>query len=357
MPGSATLAAGRRTFQGGKEVFKEARDRATWNAHVLTLGGSVLQSWEWGAFRESHGWRTLRLMDDAGTAAAQVLLRDLPIPGLGALAYVPHGPLCSADNYFVGVAQSVAQHARANGASLIRIEPRRNQERGVDAAGFTRSTSSVQPRCTRFLEVLKDPEEQLKALPKDTRYGVRRAGREGVQAGPSESPESDLEAFLDLLEKTASRQDFALRSREYYRDFLRDLPAHLVVARKEGEKRLLAGAVVLTFGDEAYYLYGASTAESDNLYASYLVQFAVLDVARKAGATRYDMWGPCKPHEGDPLWGVYQFKKKFGGSEASYVGAYEKDLHPANARLARAGIRGYYALQRLRGKSSGPIAD
>lgn len=346
-----------RTFQGGTEVLKQAQDRAAWNACVKALGGSVLQSWEWGAFREGHGWRALRLMDDAGAAAAQVLLRDLPLSGLGALAYVPHGPLCSDENFFVGVAQSVAQHARKNGASLIRIEPRRNEERGIDAAGFTRSASSVQPRCTRFLEVLEDPEEQLKALPKDTRYGVRRAGREGVVAGPSESPKEDLETFLDLLEETSSRQDFALRSRDYYRDFLRDLPAHLVVARKEGEDRLLAGAVVLTFGEEAYYLYGASAAESDNLYASYLVQFAVLDVARKAGATRYDMWGPCKPREGDPLWGVYQFKKKFGGTERSYVGAYEKDLHPAKARLARAGINGYYAIQKLRGKSSGPIAD
>jgi len=323
---------------------------------VENLGGSVLQSWEWGQFRESHGWRPLRLINDTETAAAQVLLKDLPIPGLGALAYVPHGPICS-DDLFGGTTTAVSDHARSNGAALIRIEPRREQGLRVETDGFTRSESSVQPRCTRILEVLGDAKEQLKALPKDTRYGVRRAGREGVVAGLSNEPEQDLEVFLDLLEETSSRQDFALRSRAYYRDFLQSLPAHLVVARKEGEDRLLAGAVVLTFGEEAYYLYGASAAESDNLYASYAVQFAVLDVAREAGARRYDMWGPCKPREGDPLWGVYQFKKKFGGFEESYVGAHERDLHTLKAPLARAGIKGYYAVQKLRGKSSGPIAD
>jgi lipid II:glycine glycyltransferase (peptidoglycan interpeptide bridge formation enzyme) len=54
---------------------------------------------------------------------------------------------------------------------------------------------------------------------------------------------------------------------------------------------------------------------------------------------------------------VYQFKKKFGGFEESYVGAHERDLHTLKAPLARAGIKGYYAVQKLRGKSSGPIAD
>jgi lipid II:glycine glycyltransferase (peptidoglycan interpeptide bridge formation enzyme) len=291
------------------------------------------------------------------SAAAQVLFRDLPIPGIGSLAYVPHGPVIAEGTDLAEVVEEVSLQARENGAALVRVEPRIDDTRALKAGGFDRSASSVQPRCTRILEVLPDREEQLKALPKDTRYGVRRAGREGVVAGPSNAPESDLESFLDLLEETASRQNFALRSRDYYRDFMRLLPAQLVVARKEGENRMLAGAVVLTFGDEAYYLYGASAVDADNLYASYLVQFEVMEVARKAGARRYDMWGPCKPGEGDPLWGVYQFKKKFGGTEEAYAGAHEKDLHPTKAKLARAGIRGYYAVQRLRGKSSGPIAD
>ncbi len=338
-------------------VLTETHDREAWNRTVVELGGSVLQSWEWGEFREKHGWKPLRLISDHKDAAAQVLLRDLPLPGLGSLAYVPHGPLCADESSLASVVESVSAHARKSGAALIRVEPRASEERGFEAEGFVRSDSSVQPRCTRLLEVLEDPEEQLKALPKDTRYGVRRAGREGVVAGPSTQPDADLEAFLDLLEETARRQNFATRAREYYRDFMNTLPAQLIVARKEGDDRLLAGAMILTFGAETYYLYGASAADSDNLYASYLVQFEVLRAARQAGATRYDMWGPCQPHEGDALWGVYQFKKKFGGHEESYVGAHEKDLSPLRARAARAGIKGYYAVQKLRGKSSGPISD
>ena len=92
--------------------------------------------------------------------------------------------------------------------------------------------------------------------------------------------------------------------------------------------------MLLTFGEEAYYLYGASAREGDNLYASYLVQYEALSVAREMGARRYDMWGiPCDPREDHPLWGVFQFKKKFGGHEERYAGAHEKRLRPVRAAL------------------------
>jgi len=326
-----------------------------WDEGVNRLGGSVLQSFGWGEFRRRHGWRPVRLVSDDGTAAAQVLLKSLP--GLGAFAYAPHGPAVADPAALPAAGAGLAERVGREGAYLLEIEPRvpEGEVPELTVGGFRKSEATVQPRCTLIVRVLADPEEQLKALPKDARYGVRRAGREGIEAGPSERSE-DLEAFLDLLEETAGRQSFALRPREYYRQFMGDLPAHLVVARL-GE-RLVAGAILLTFGEEAYYLYGASAPDVENLYASYLVQYESLKVAGAAGAVRYDMWGiPCEPHGDHPLWGVYGFKKKFGGAEERYAGAYEKPLSPLRAGLAGAGLKGYYALQRLRGKSSGPISD
>jgi lipid II:glycine glycyltransferase (peptidoglycan interpeptide bridge formation enzyme) len=312
-----------------------------------------MQSHEWGEFRLHHGWKPVRLLDEERGAACQVLLRDLP--GLGSLAYAPHGPVCAAED-LSGVTGDVADRIRDLGAFTLEVEPRVPEGGAIQADGFIRSASSVQPRCTLVVEVLESADEQLKALPKDTRYGVRRAGREGIEAGPSRDTERDLEDFLTLLEQTAGRQHFAVRPREYYRNFLRELPAHLVVAHKDGA--LLAGAMLLTFGEEAYYLYGASAREGDNLYASYLVQYEALSVVREMGARRYDMWGiPCDPREDHPLWGVFQFKKKFGGHEERYAGAHEKRLRPVRAALARTALKGYYAAQKIRGRTSGPICD
>lgn len=239
---------------------------------------------------------------------------------------------------------------------MLQVEPRAGEERDLTGAGFIRRSSSIQPRCTLVVPVLEDPDEQLAKLPKDTRYGVRRAGREGVEARLSENVSGDLEEFLGLLEQTARRQRFALRSREWYRQLMHDLPADLILARHEN--RVVAGAIVPTFDREAYYLYGASSEASNNLYASYLVQWEALAAARARGASRYDMWGiPCEPRKDHPLWGVYQFKKKFGGFEERYVGAHERRIHPVRARIAREGIRGYYKLQQILGRTVGPMSD
>lgn len=336
---------------GGCAVFREVVEREKWNEAVKGFGGSVLQSWEWGEFRRHHGWRPLRLVGEEG--GAQVLLRDLP--GLGSLAYAPHGPVVSGTGRIEDVVKAVAEKAKGAGACLIDVEPRTPGGEVFEASGFEK-IESIQPRCTFVLDVLEDSDEQFAAFPKDTRYGVRRAGREGIEAGPSEDPDGDLEKFMDLHEETAQRQKFAVRPRDYYRRFMRELPARLIVAKKEGE--LLAGAVILTFGEEAYYFYGASTRQGDNLYASYLTQFEALSAARSAGAKRYDMYGvPCNPSEDHPLWGVYKFKKKFGGREERYAGTHEKKLRPLQAGIFKAGIKGYYALQKFRGRGSGPVSD
>ena len=290
--------------------------------------------------------------------ACQVLLSP-KFPGLGSLAYAPHGPLISgaAGPGALGeTARSVASFVKGRGAFLLQVEPRIEEERGLEIEGFVRRSSSIQPRCTLVVPVLEDPDEQLAALPKDTRYGVRRAGREGVEAHPSENIYRDLEEFLSLLEQTAKRQRFALRSREWYRQLVRDLPVDLILARYKN--RVVAGAVVLTFNEEAYYLYGASSSAANDVYASYLVQWEAITAARARSVRRYDMWGiPCEPRKDHPLWGVYQFKKKFGGFEERYVGAHERRLHPVRARIAREGIKGYYTLQRVLGRTTGPMSD
>lgn len=315
------------------------------------LDGGALQSWEWGEFRRTGGWVPLRVLDEDEGFAAQALLRRLPA-GLGALAYVPHGPVHSSSTPAGRAAEDLAGYLRkSTDASLLVVEPRVEEKDGFEADGFERSASSVQPRCTFILDVLPDEEAQLSALPKDARYSVRRARKEGVEVSSHEGLSEELEEFLGLLEETATRQRFAVRPRDYYRTFMRKLPATLICARHEG--RLLSGAIILCFGEEAYYLYGAS-ASSERLYASYLVQFEALTVARRSGALRYDMWGPCRPPEGDPLLGVYRFKKKFGGEEKHYVGAHERALRPLPARLTRMGLDAYYRLQRLLGRSPGP---
>lgn len=75
-------------------------------------------------------------------------------------------------------------------------------------------------------------------------------------------------------------------------------------------------AMIVLFGDEAMYYYGASTSQSEyrRLASSYLLLWKTMDFAFEKGKKRYDLLGvadPNNPH--DPLIGVSQFKHKLGG--------------------------------------------
>ena len=71
-------------------------DAATWDGLLLQSpgGGHVLQTYTWGEFKKTQGWKPLRLAlkdGDRVVGVGQVLLRQPPgVPGV--VAYCPKGP-------------------------------------------------------------------------------------------------------------------------------------------------------------------------------------------------------------------------------------------------------------------------
>jgi hypothetical protein len=109
---------------------------------------------------------------------------------------------------------------------------------------------------------------------------------------------------------------------------------HLLLAEYEG--RPLAALMAFARGPRAWYLYGASTDEERNRMPTYLLQWEAMRWARRRGCQTYDLWGvPDADHEtlesqfesrGDGLWGVYRFKRGFGGELVRSIGAWDYPL-------------------------------
>jgi lipid II:glycine glycyltransferase (peptidoglycan interpeptide bridge formation enzyme) len=102
----------------------------------------------------------------------------------------------------------------------------------------------------------------------------------------------------------------------------------------EYERQPLAAIMVFARGDRAWYLYGASTTRHRNRMPTYMLQWQAMRWARSRGCSQYDLWGvPDEPLEeleqqfterSDGLWGVYRFKRGFGGELQRSIGAWDR---------------------------------
>ena len=325
----------------------------TWDRFVATHPqGHILQTAPWGELKAAFGWEVERMaLVEAGEirAGAQVLYRRLP-GGLGRLAYVPKGPLVRWE--VLGEASALltalAEAARGRGAVGLTLEPDLPDEpiwrERLGGLGLSPSPlGSVQPRRTLIVDLSGDEETILKRMKSKTRYNIRLAARKGVRV--REGTAADLPAFHRLMAATAARDRFGVHAPVYYeRAFHLFVPqgwARLLLAEVEGEP--VAALMVFALPPRAWYFYGASGNMHREKMPNYLLQWEAMRWARSLGCVEYDLWGvPDEERERleaeftrrrDGLWGVYRFKRGFGGRLVRTVGAWDRPLRSFLYRL------------------------
>ena len=335
---------------------------ADWDAFVeRRADGHVLQTSAWAKLKSRFGWsagRVAVLDREQAVAGATVLFRRLPL-GLGAIAYVPKGPLVDWDNapLVSALFDGLDTLCRAHRACVLKLEPdsKESSSFALCSSSFVpRSgpSSFVQPRRTILLDLAKTEDELLAAMHQKTRYNIRLAARKGVivRAGTTD----DLPAFNMLMQATGERDGFGVHSAEYYRaafelfvphDWARLFVADIVDASPSVGP--VAAIMVFAFGSKAWYMYGASSNEHRERMPNHALQWEAIRWAKSRGCATYDLWG-VPDEDGatlearylerdDGLWGVYRFKRGFGGRLVRYVGAFD---HVYNPLLYRAYLFG-----------------
>jgi peptidoglycan pentaglycine glycine transferase (the first glycine) len=331
----------------------------TWDTLVTTHPqGHLLQTPAWGALKSRFGWSVERVAladtsqapGSAIVAGAQILYRRLPF-GLGTLAYIPKGPLVDWEDttQMTHLFTALDQAIRARGALALTVEPElpdapEHAER-LARAGLTPGASSFQPRRTLLVDLTPDEARILAAMKSKTRYNIRLATRKGVTVRQGQA--ADVETFNRLMALTGDRNRFGVHSPAYYRAAfeLFDPGDRVVLFLAEHQGQPLAGLMAFALGDQAWYFYGASSDTQRHLMAPYAVQWAAMRWAKAKGCSTYDLWGVPDEDEvtledqfttrSDALWGVYRFKRGFGGRLARSVGAWDRVYRPLRYRLYR----------------------
>jgi peptidoglycan pentaglycine glycine transferase (the first glycine) len=298
----------------------------------------LLQSPAWGELKSGYGWDPVRIV--TGDLGTQVLFQKLPL-GFQ-VAYIPRGPVSLSGNNTQDLRwekfqTELDQICQERKAVFLKIEPDSWQGEGQSPpAGYRLSPSSIQPPRTILID-LQDSEDQIlgRMKPK-TRYNIRLAAKNGVTVRELE----DVELFYNLLENTSDRAEFGIHTLEYYRDafrlFHQGEGCKLFLAEFEGVP--LASIMVFRRGKRSWYFYGASSDQHRDKMATYLVQWEAMRWAKEQGCASYDLWGVpdqdldtleedfTKRTNG--LWGVYRFKRGFGGDLIRSAGPWDRVYQP-----------------------------
>lgn len=326
-------------------------DSARWDDLLLSLPAPhLLQSWTWGELKARFGWTAKRLawLDDEGSAmaAGQLLTRSSQFSGGLKIAYCPKGPVLDWRNEELrsAVLAALVEIARDEGALVLKIDPEVAYETGAGEAveealrgfGWELSPSQAQFRNTLLLDLQQDEDALLQGMKQKWRYNVRLASRKGVQVRRGDM--EDLELLYQMYAETAQRDGFVLRAREYYEqawgEFTKQALAQPLIAEVEGIP--VAGQVIYRFGKTGWYLYGMSTNLHREKMPNHLLHWEAIRWAKERGCEVYDFVGaPNELEESDSMWGVYRFKKGFGGSFVRTIGEWDYALRPAAYRAYR----------------------
>lgn len=315
-------------------------DTRAWDAFVRAQPRAhVLQLSAWGKLKAAYGWSAEIVAiceHDRVIAGAQLLFRRLPLR-LGTMAYLPMGfyapPECESALW-----SEIDAYARRHHAAFLKWEPGfidRTPEQ-IAALGFRPSPQTIQPPRTILID-LDDDETMLARMNQGTRRKIRQSQKNGIIY--KEATQDEVSKFTAMMQITGSRGDFGVHEPGYYAlayDLFVPHDATLILAEHEGDP--LAGIMVFAAGKTAWYLYGASSNQKRNLMASYGVQWAGIQWAKRRGCAVYDLWGIPDADEStleaeferrhDGLWGVYGFKRGWGGRVERSAGAWDRVYNP-----------------------------
>jgi len=120
---------------------------------------------------------------------------------------------------------------------------------------------------------------------------------------------------------------------------------------QHGEKTVLGGILFLIYGNEVLSLYGGSHSKLMQFQSAYTVHFAGIKMAIDGNYSRYNFYGISGDfRKENPLYGLFLFKKGFGGRVAELIGEFDLIISPFWYTTYNILFNTYHFLKNLKAK-------
>lgn len=193
---------------------------------------------------------------------------------------------------------------------------------------------------TLRVDLLKPEEQIFNQFSEAKRRAVRRAQKAGVSVTES----TDIQALLQIKNKSAGFLGFitTFGTDKLWPLFTPNHTAILLAYRNSptpplkirgGKGGVIVGGVLLLFYDSiAYYWIAGATREGKKMFAPTLLVWEALKLAKKRGMKTFDfigVWDERIPRENKAWLGFTKFKEGFGGNPLYYP-IFSKRLMPGS---------------------------
>ena len=198
---------------------------------------------------------------------------------------------------------------------------------GEVETGFHRNPRYVTFTC----ELSRDPEANLKRLPRDTRYMIRKAQKQGLTAVHGME---NLADFYDLFAQNLKRHGTPVFPRRLLTNLIKEFPGQIDLLMLYSGRKAISGVFTFLHGDTVLPYYSGSAPEAPRLAANNLLYWELMQWATEREYRCFD-FGRSKTGTGS-----YAFKTQWNMtvSPLSYqVYLVRKkevpDFSPANPRF------------------------
>lgn len=261
---------------------------------------------------------------------------------------------------------------------------------GYKHLGFTKNFETMQPRYTFRINMDRPWEEIENNFSKTTKQRIKKAEDFFVEV--KVGTKEDINTFYDLMILTENRKDFVTHNNQYYQSLyeiwnqdnscnlflgsidldkiinrqtniqdelkeeLKQLPKENLsksqnTKKQELEKRMnkisndlsryislrteydnnitLSAHFIIEYGDKAWVLYAGNHNILTDTYTNYETYKTHIKYYYDKGTKIYDQFGTIGDlREDNPLIGLHEFKKKFGGDYIEFTGEFDYVIKP-----------------------------
>ena len=322
------------------------------------------QSLEWAKVKSNWKNEIILAEDSSGKiiGSLSVLIRKIPI--FGNIMYSSRGPVCNTHDTeaLKQLTDGAKELAKKYNAIVLRIEPDIKSDdeefRKIvtnlgykikdDAKNFR---DELQPRYVFRLDIKGKTEEEVMAgFHQKWRYNIRLATKKGVEV--REGTREDLKDFHRIMVETGARDGFIIRPLAYFEKMYDELgPEHMKLLMAYYEGKPISGVIPIFYGNKTWYLYGASSNEHRNLMPNYLLQWEMIKMAIARHDDVYDFRGVSGVvDENHPQYGLYRFKKGFGGEFTEFIGEVYIPFKPLTYSLYKFSEKTFRNLRAIKTK-------